>query len=133
MRIGELAAAGGVTAKTIRYYESIGVLSEPARSSSGYRTYGAEAIDRLDFVKQGQAAGLSLAEIRSILAIKDAGGQSCEHTAALLEQRLVELDQRIGELHAARAELQAMYERAASLDPTGCTDPNRCQVLADST
>ncbi len=133
MRIGELAAAGGVTTKTIRYYESIGVLEEPDRSPSGYRTYDADALDRLDFVKQGQAAGLSLAEIRSILAIKDEGGQPCEHTTELLARRLAELDERITELRAARVELQAMYDRAASLDPAGCTDPNRCQVLAGAT
>ncbi len=133
MRIGELAAAAGVTTKTIRYYESIGVLEEPDRSPSGYRTYDADALDRLDFVKQGQAAGLSLAEIRSILAIKDEGGQPCEHTTELLARRLAELDERITELRAARVELQAMYDRAASLDPAGCTDPNRCQVLAGAT
>ena len=75
MKIGELANTAGVTTKTIRYYESIGVLDEPARSESGYRSYGPAAIERLDFVKQAQSSGLALAEIRSILEIKDQGGQ----------------------------------------------------------
>jgi len=132
MKIGELADTAGVTTKTIRYYESIGLLDEPARTDSGYRSYGPDAIERLDFVKQSQASGLALAEIRSILDIKDRGGQSCEHTRALLEHHLEELDTKISEMETARLELRAMYERAASLDPSTCTDANRCQVIAET-
>ena len=117
MQIGELANTAGVTTKTIRYYESIGVLDEPARTDSGYRSYGPAAVERLDFVKQAQSTGLALAEIKSILEIKDQGGQTCEHTKALLRQHLDELDERIVELEAARVELQAMYRRAGALDP----------------
>ena len=74
-----------VTTKAIRYYESIGLLDEPARTESGYRSYGPEAIERLQFVKQAQSSGLALTEIKSILEIKDQGGQSCEHTRELLK------------------------------------------------
>ena len=132
MQIGELANTAGVTTKTIRYYESIGVLGEPARMDSGYRSYGPAAVERLDFVKQAQSTGLALAEIKSILEIKDQGGQTCEHTKALLRQHLDELDERIVELEAARVELQAMYQRAGALDPAKCTDANRCQIITDA-
>ena len=132
MQIGELANTAGVTTKTIRYYESIGVLDEPARTDSGYRSYEPAAVERLDFVKQAQSTGLALAEIKSILEIKDQGGQTCEHTKALLRQHLDELDERIIELEAARVELQAMYRRAGSLDPAQCTDANRCQIITDA-
>ena len=132
MQIGELAHTAGVTTKTIRYYESIGVLDEPARTESGYRSYGPAAIERLDFVKQAQSSGLALAEIKSILEIKDEGGQTCEHTKALLRRHLDELDTKIIELQAARVELTEMFERAGALDPTRCTDVNRCQVITDS-
>ncbi|MFN3255246.1 MAG: heavy metal-responsive transcriptional regulator [Ilumatobacter sp.] len=132
MRIGELADTAGVTTKTIRYYESIGLLDPPARTESGYRSYGLPAIERLDFVKQAQASGLSLADIRSILDIKDRGGASCEHTRELLARHLDELDRKIAELHTARAELRSMYERSAALDPGDCTDANRCQVITDT-
>ena len=67
MKIGELADSMDVTTKAIRYYESIGVLDEPARTESGYRSYGPEAIERLQFVKQAQSSGLALTEIKSIL------------------------------------------------------------------
>lgn len=132
MKIGELAATMGVSTKSIRYYESIGVLDEPARTAAGYRSYGPQAIERLEFVKQAQASGLALAEIKSILEIKDRGGQSCEHTRQLLGRHLDELDRKIVELEAARVELRSMYDRAATLDPAECTDTNRCQVITET-
>lgn len=132
MRIGELADAAGVTTKTIRYYESIGLLDEPARTPSGYRSYDTTAVERLDFVKQAQSSGLTLAEIGSILDIKDSGGQSCEHSRALLKRRLDDLDAKLVELQTARRELQVMYDRAQELDPRACRDANRCQVISDT-
>jgi DNA-binding transcriptional MerR regulator len=132
MKIGELAQTAGVTTKTIRYYESIGVLDEPDRTGSGYRSYGPAAVERLDFVKQAQSSGLALAEIKSILEIKDEGGQTCEHTKAVLRRHLDDLDTRIVELQAARVELKAMYERAGALDPADCTDANRCQIITET-
>lgn len=132
MQIGVLAASTGVTTKAIRYYESIGVLDEPARTESGYRSYGPEAIERLQFIKQAQSSGLALTEIKSILEIKDEGGQSCEHTRDLLKSHLDELDHKIIELQQARIELGAMYSRADTLDPAECTDANRCQVISDA-
>ena len=130
MRIGELATEIGLTTKTIRYYESIGLMEEPARTSSGYRIYGSGAVERLHFVKEAQATGLSLAEIGSILEIKSEGGQSCSHTRALLEQHLEDLDRQIIRLQVAREELSRLAERAADLDPSDCTDSNRCQVIS---
>lgn len=132
MKIGELASTAGVTTKTIRYYESIGVLDEPARTDAGYRSYGPAAIERLDFIKQAQSSGLALAEIRSILEIKDSGGKTCEHTTALLRRHLDELDTKIVELEAARVELRAMFDRAGALDPAHCTDANRCQIITEA-
>ena len=132
MQIGGLAKTVGVTTKAIRYYESIGVLNEPRRTASGYRSYGPDAIERLRFVKQAQASGLELVEIKSILEIKDQGGQSCEHTQALLKLQLDELDAKIIELQQARLELGELHTRAFELDPTDCVDSNRCQVIADA-
>jgi len=133
MRIGELGDAVGLTAKTIRYYESIGLVPEPARSEAGYRDYDGEAVERLEFVKQAQASGLTLAEIGSILEIKDAGGQSCEHTRSLLRRHLVALDAQIEAMRHQRAELAELADRAGGLDPATCTDANRCQVIAERT
>ncbi len=129
MKIGELGARTGVSTKTVRYYESIGLLPEPDRTPSGYRDYDDEAVERVRFVRDAQATGLSLAEIASVLELKDAGSTSCQHTRALLERHVADLDAQIDRLTEARAELAAMAERAAGLDPGECTDPNRCQVI----
>jgi MerR family transcriptional regulator, copper efflux regulator len=132
MKIGELGERGGVSAKTIRYYESIGLLDEPTRTESGYRTYGEADVERLRFIRDAQATGLTLAEIASVLELKGAGERSCAHTTALLHRHLVELDAQIDRLVAARHTLTELASRAESLDPAGCTDPNRCQVIETS-
>lgn len=71
MRIGQLADAAGVSAKTVRYYESEGLLHEPDRTPSGYRDYDADTVDRLAFIRHAQAAGLTLRQIREILEVRD--------------------------------------------------------------
>ena len=129
MRIGELAERADVTTKTVRYYESIGLLDEPERTASGYRAYDEDAVERLRFVRDAQASGLALAEIASVLELKAAGARSCQHTTALLERHLADVDAQIQRLTTARAELARLAERAQSLDPAACTDPNRCQVI----
>ena len=129
VRIGEVAEQGGVTNKTIRYYESLGLLPEPARTGSGYRSYGPETVARLRFVRDAQATGLSLTEIRSVLELKDHGERTCEHTRALLHRHLDDIDAQIARLTAARRTLVELAARADSADPADCTDPHRCQVI----
>ncbi len=129
MRIGQLADLGGVSTKTIRYYESIGLLDEPGRTASGYRDYEPNTVERLRFIRDAQATGLTLSEIASVLELKGAGQRSCAHTTSLLERHLDSLDQQIERLQAARSSLVELAERARSLDPGTCTDPNRCQVI----
>ena len=130
MKIGELAGRTGTTTKTIRYYESINLIPEPARTPAGYRVYDDAAVERLRFIREAQSSGLALTEILSILELKDAGATSCEHTRALLHQHLTDLDAQIEALQQARDELAVMAQRADELDPSECTDPNRCQVIA---
>lgn len=120
MRIGELAATTGVTAKTIRFWESTGLLADTERTPSGYRDYGPEAVDRLAFIRHAQTAGLTLAEIRQVLAISDDGQPPCEHVTELIHQRLTELDHRIRELTETRHRLRRLAARAADQDPAAC-------------
>lgn len=130
MRIGTVAERVGVGTKTIRYYESIGLLAAPDRTTSGYRDYGDDAVERLQFIREAQATGLTLDEIKSVLELKDAGARSCDHTITLVERHLAEIDAQIDRLRVTRIELVALAERARRLDPAGCTDPHRCQVIA---
>src|SRR6266403_1817154 len=100
MQIGELASRSGISTKTIRYYEDIGLLPPPPRSPSGYRDYDTSTLDRLAFVRAAQAVGLSLGEIRGIVALRDEGQTPCGHVLDLLRTRSAELDRRITELRA---------------------------------
>lgn len=133
MRIGEMAERVGVSTKTIRYYESLGLVAAPDRTPSGYRVYGEADVERLRFVRDAQATGLSLSEIASVLELKGSGERSCTHTLELLERHLAEVDAQIERLRASRVMLRELAERARFLDPTSCTDPNRCQVIAPAT
>lgn len=132
MRIGAIAEAAGTTPSTIRYYESVGLVGPPPRSAAGYRDYPPEVLDRLRFIRDAQASGLTLAEIQSVLELKDTGRRSCEHTAALLDRHLAELDGQIERLQLARVELARLAARARALDSSECTDPHRCQVIEGS-
>jgi MerR family transcriptional regulator, copper efflux regulator len=133
MRIGELAAVSGVSAKTIRYYEDIGVLDPPARTPSGYRDYTPEATDRLAFIRSAQAVGLSLGEIRGIVALRDRGTTPCGHVLDLITARAADLDRRISELQRLRTELGRLVDRAQRLDPADC-DPRRvCHLIGPHT
>ncbi len=133
MRIGEVARATGVPTKTIRYYEDIGVLPEPDRADNGYRDYGPGTIDRLRFIRDAQATGLSLTEISSILDLRGHGETTCHHVIDLLERHLSDLDRHIETLHQTRVHLAALTERARGLDPAECTDPYRCQTISEDT
>jgi MerR family copper efflux transcriptional regulator len=130
MKIGELGRQTDVSAKTIRYYEEIGLLPEPQRAANGYREYRDDAVLRLQFIRDAQATGLTLTEIASILDLRSDGEGTCHHVVELLERHLEDLDRHIESLHTTRGQLVALTERARDLNPEECTDPNRCQTIA---
>jgi len=129
VRIGELAIASGVTTKTIRFYEQAGLLPEPPRTSGRYRDYPLSAAHRLGFIRDAQGAGLALAEIRSILQLRDAGQAPCQHVTTLISRHLEEIDRRMAELIATRAALSGLARRAAETDPHTCTSDDICRIL----
>ncbi|MGH2796628.1 MAG: heavy metal-responsive transcriptional regulator [Thermoleophilaceae bacterium] len=112
LRIGELAAGVGVTAKTIRYYEEIGLLPPPRRSEHGYRLYGADDAGRLRFIAAARRVGFTLGEIKDMLALRDRGRRPCEYVADALDRRLREIDQQQAQLRALKAELTRLRKRA---------------------
>ena len=129
MLIGELAAATGTSAKTLRFYEAEELLAEPDRTAAGYRDYPEEAVARVAFIRRAQAAGLTLAQIAQILAVRDDGQPPCAHVAELVAQRLEEVTRRLDELARTRAELLALRERLAALDPVDCRDDTICAAI----
>jgi DNA-binding transcriptional MerR regulator len=129
VRIGELADQAGISTKAIRYYEQIGILTPPARTPSGYRSYDPSALGLLGFVRAAQAVGLTLGEIRQIIAFRDNGQAPCAHVTDLLQRRTAELDARIAELKQLRGELRQLAERAATLDPEQCPPERVCHII----
>jgi MerR family copper efflux transcriptional regulator len=129
MRIGELAEKAGVSTKAIRYYEQIGVLAPPPRTSAGYRVYDQATLGRLGFVRAAQALGLTLGEVRQIIAFRDQGIAPCGHVAGLLQRHAAELGARIAELQQLRGELDQLAERAKRLDPEQCPPERVCHVI----
>ncbi|KGN40997.1 heavy metal-responsive transcriptional regulator [Knoellia aerolata] len=129
MQIGELAKRAGVTTKALRFYEQAGVLPRPARTATGYRDYDGTALARLAFVRAAQAAGLTLAEIRTVMAVREDQGPPCLHVTALLDRHAATLDERIAELQATRAEVRRLRNRAATLDPSACLEDGVCHII----
>ncbi|HYY79018.1 MAG TPA: heavy metal-responsive transcriptional regulator [Actinomycetes bacterium] len=130
MRIGELAERAGLSTKAIRYYEQAGILAAPDRTPSGYRDYDRTALGRLGFVRAAQALGLTLGEIRQVIAFREQGTAPCGHVTELLQRRAAELGERIAELQQLQGELERLAERAATLDPKECMPERVCHVIA---
>lgn len=127
--IGSLSKRSGFPAKTLRFYEEVGVLPAPARTAGGYRDYDDRALDRLAFIRSAQAAGLTLAEIRGVIAIRDDGRAPCSHVAELLAAKAAAVTRQIAELRKLKGELHRLREQAAAVDPTACHPRSVCQVL----
>jgi len=112
MKIGELAKVTGLTTKTVRYYELLRLLDEPQRTDSGYRFYGQEDVERLEFIKKAKRLGLSLEEVREILALHKQKQTPCVHVLALLDQKLEQVDAILRELRIFRKELARLREES---------------------
>jgi DNA-binding transcriptional MerR regulator len=120
MLIGELGARTGIAPPTIRFYERVGVLPRAARTRGGYRAYEEGTLEDLEFVRAGQAIGLTLHEIAEIVAVRDRGEKPCLELVALMEQRLTEINQRLADLERMRRALATLVTRARSRDHSEC-------------
>jgi DNA-binding transcriptional MerR regulator len=103
--IGDVAERAGVPPPTIRYYESLGLLKPPARSSAGYRRYGENVVDELRFIRKAQALGFSLDEIGEILSLARSGTVPCSRVLSLAQQHLAAVEERIRQLQEFRDHL----------------------------
>lgn len=129
MRIGQLAAQTGVSTKTIRYYEDIDILPAPPRAPSGYRDYGDDAPARLGFIRAAQSVGLTLGEIREVLAFRERGEAPCAHVRQLIERHAADLAERIAALTTMRDDLERLARRASALSATAGTDAAFCHII----
>ena len=116
LRITELARAVGVRTDTIRYYERVGLLPPPRRTTGGYRDYDDGAVDRVHFIQGAQRLGLRLVDIGHLLAVRDTGRCPCEPAGELLRRRLADVDTELARLTALRAEMAAMADALPAAD-----------------
>jgi len=129
MRIGELAEVTGTTAKTLRFYEDRGLLPAADRAPNGYRDYAEDAVARLDFIRRGRAAGLTLAQIREVIDIRDAGRAPCQYVHDLLDTRLADIDRQLADLRALRATVAQLCRQAGRANPSSCAAEAVCRYL----
>lgn len=105
VQIGEFAAEFGLNPKTVRYYESLGLLPDIKRTVSGYRRYGEPDRLRMQFIRQAKTLGLTLEEIRGVVEVRARGDLPCAHVTQLVDEKLAEVERQFEVLGALRAEL----------------------------
>lgn len=117
--IGQLAKAAGVNVETIRYYQRIGLVTEPDKPAQGYRRYPVSTIGRIRFIKRAQELGFTLSEIEELLSLGDAG---CQEARRIAEHKLDIIEHRIRDLAAMRDELTRLVDacRDNTEENTGC-------------
>jgi DNA-binding transcriptional MerR regulator len=126
LRIGEVSKLSGVRIETLRFYEKSGLLDRPARTAGGYRVYGADILDRLDFIKRAQVLGFSLDEIKRIINEKRDGQSPCAEVRDIVRRRLTELDERMSQMRRYRKELA---EALAEWDEAGDIAGHICGLI----
>jgi len=104
--IGQLARATDTKAETIRYYELIGIMPEPARSGGNYRAYSEEHLRRLAFVRRSRQLGFTLEQVRELLHLADRPDQSCQEADAIAREHLAAVERKIADLRRLAAELR---------------------------
>lgn len=115
LQIGALSDQTGVPARTIRYYERIGLLAPASRGENRYRLYEAKDAERLRFIRSARALDFSLQEIAQVLAARDRHEPPCGHVMDLIQSHIDEVERRIQELEALRSELTNLYEAGQGL------------------
>jgi DNA-binding transcriptional MerR regulator len=113
LTVGEVSRRAGVTAKTVRYYESIGLLPEVPRAANGYRRFRIEDVNRLKFIQRAKNLGLTLEEIRNLCSVAEQG--QCDRIRSelkgVLDQKIEECTNRIAELISAREVLRSASQQ----------------------
>lgn len=122
--IGALARAAEVPTTTVRYYERAGLLPPESRSGGNYRSYTDRSLERLRFIRAAQANGFTLDDVKRLLQFQDGVLDPCREVQSLIEARLRDLEERLGQLRTVRSVLRSSLEACHSGEASG-----RCQIL----
>ncbi len=125
--IGQVTALSGVPIRTIRYYESLGLLNSSGRTEGGFRQFSSDVLARLSFIKRAQSLGLSLQEIGEILAVYDGGKPACDDIHQKLEDKILEIDRQIEQLLTLRGELRGLLSGWDSFSTT--SEDTICPII----
>lgn len=124
LTIGAVAKRVGVAIDTIRFYEREGLLPEPERRASGYRSYDESAVAQLRFIRRAKQLGFTLEEIRELLALSADRQRGVKAVKKRAQQRLLAIDQRIAEWQRVRDGLAQLVESCP-----GHGSPEHCPIL----
>lgn len=119
MNIGEVSRASGLPAKTIRYYEDIGLML-PARSANGYREFSAQDVHKLVFLGRSRSLGFSIEECRTLLSLYEDRARASADVKAVATEHLERIAQKIEELEALKSTLQTLVARCHGDDRPDC-------------
>src|SRR5438034_2359258 len=111
LTIGYLAKATGTKVVTVRYYEQVGLLPAPPRTSGNYRTYGADHLNRLRFIRRCRDLGFTLYQVRDLLRLSSQENQPCAEVNRISAEHLTEIDQKIADLTRLADELRRINGR----------------------
>jgi MerR family copper efflux transcriptional regulator len=120
MQIGTVAERSGVSAKAIRYYESIGLIEAAHRTHAGYRVYGPRDVQTLRFIQRARALGFSVGDVANLLALWRDTGRHSAQVKALAENHVAEIDRKIAELRGMRDTLTHLIEHCHGDDRPDC-------------
>lgn len=121
MNIGQAAKASGVSAKMIRYYESVGLIAAPPRTESGYRTYGTDEVQTLNFIRHARLLGFSLAELAKLLALWHDPARASAEVKAMTLAHIADLDRKIAHMAAMRDTLRQLTDCCAGDQRPDCS------------
>ena len=119
MRIGELAKRTGCDGETIRYYEKIGLLAEPARNDAGYRDYRQAHQETLQFIRHARSLQMGLADIRVLLQFKNDPASPCEGVNALLDHHIEQIQGQMLALRQLEQQLTALRHQCHAPESAG--------------
>ncbi len=120
MNISNAARTSGISPKTIRYYEEIGLIPAPDRRDNGYRDYGVNDVENLRFINRARKLGFPLKDIGNLLTLWHDSNRSSAEVKKLAESHIAALDDRIEEMMTVRRVLQDLSHRCHGDDRPEC-------------